>query len=509
MALLINSDLFYRETVDGDVVDLLPNPATELASSVNFIADLITQQSSLEDSASEQEVIMDTVEKYVALREENSAVAESIKIFGRQLGEELSRAYSVLKNDIAPHVTSLAKSIDIKSADILSAQSHNGSTVLADGTLVESRSTFDVVGWDAISSNSSLNTSLCQEYFGTDNIADINVGDGFTLQERLGGTNLWPIHEDTTNYLITTLTGALQANGVSSKMTPAEVIAAVLTCDTGYLTTIVAATRSCQYGAAINQCKYVLFNLKPALTVMDSLPLDISDELHDQIHNNLRVLNDMIGIATVVLIYIRNILANNKTLIITPAMVNEDMYEELRSAGSSPEEVGKYIAVEYPDSNRDESINIALSDMLAARDNVITLFEQHKESVEASKQVIIRRALITASAEILTDFGNHVCSNEKHVADTVRVTCQTLDQYNEVPMETVLYNFVISLLYSGSLVEAVYRKIGSKTQEVLEAVGSTTSEVLDITEAAALADIVAEYVVTKLFVTHDELNDNN
>lgn len=438
---------------------------------------------------------------------EHARCFDSIYSLVSTLVEKVGNTYNVLRHTIRPEVEALRTAIEEKTVALI--REDNQEAVLQEQA--EFKGNLPVLNWDVLIAPIGLNPEvICEAVSGL-------TGDDHITPDQSAITraaSMWipkmdPLvfHKDTTDDIIGRWIEKTGRVGDSTKLyyvltNPQEIAE-----EFGPLWTM---ANSGAWGAMSEKLNEVIPTYAPLIPAVKQIPLNVTDAMLEQLHNRFKVLEDtlvMCGFFAICLCaHFR------EATIIPPGFVNSAHLGELESNHLTNSDLAKYVKVMYTDENRDIPYNgITMAQILENRAAAETGWSQTQSSLAANANMIKLSYLVRAAGIVLTDYlantdasrlpdgwtiGEFVQKNTNEIS----VLTGRLNSSADNNLESLLYDFVITVHYPSTMVAVAHQMLGYeviKQLDISENLGSAETALIDYAVAVRL---ISSFLVKELCV---------
>ena len=506
----------------GDSLKTLPriyfNPdVAEIATAVNAIGDAIeirTEFSTGQNDETENAIARQVFESYdkLKLNPEFSSCFHPLSKLANNIGESIVGIFNLLRTSVRPEVEALRESVDARMAQLMDQE--NLTATVTPNT--EINTDYTIMDWDSIINSQggvAVLTSAISEYL-----------NGYT---PTAGMNDLTVLLNSSLLVIKDLaidpdTAADIQSRVSQRLSPTtdvqvvrdimELVTSPYAFDRLVASHLRAALTTTDYASLLIKLMSVIVDFYPVVEVFKSTPLNVSDELLDDIQNNIEVLKKFTTICAYLILVMRNHYSG--ALVIDAKMLNGDTVEEFTNAGGTFEDISKYLQAFYFSGKKNIPIpfrGIAGADIIEKKETANAEYTQMAQTHLLQASSIRHAVMARALKSVLTDHIQSASSSrmpeqmsidefyhsKKHL---VQRAMNRLDITEDQHLDNILYDFVLTLWYDGSMVKTAHELFGTEIIRQMEATSDLDSETLALVDARVAAAICANFLVKEILV---------
>ena len=513
----LNSTRFLISESFSELPELFFNSGvSEIATAVNAISDAIeirtAQSATGSKETQEHEIVMQVLDAYDRLKTnpEFGAHFHPLSKLANNVGETLVNVFNILKTSVRPEVEALRSSIEGQIRDLLEKE-NLGHLVTRQDAPSEN---FTVLDWDK-----TLNM-----FGGTSTIGD-------TVGEFMGGYNI----SFSMNDLTTILTGSFLNKPEFSlnQMTLDDIVRRAcekapagfdpnsikrvmqLITDSYAFNTLQAdllraAQTTNDFGALLNRLLEELAALYPAYVIVRATPMDVTEAVLEDIMKNLDALYRVLITAAFVLLILRKHYAN--ALVLNLTLINGDTAEQFDSDGGKFEDVAKYLFAFHITPNIPIPwTGIAASDILQKKEIANNEYTRVTQAQLMQATTIQQTYTARALKSVLTDYiqsadpsrlpeGMSIQRFYESKRGLVHSAAGRLNVSEDMHLDGVLYDFVLSLWYEGTMVKTAHELFGTEIVKQMEASSEMDTQTLALVDARVAAAICANFLVKEILV---------
>ena len=511
----MSSTRFLLSESFNELPDLFFNPAvTEISSAANAIGDAVElrmSSSSTSKENQEKEIVMQVFEAYDKLKEnpEFASHFHPLTRLSNSVGETLVNIFNILKTSVRPEVESLRESVEARIQDLLEKEKL--------GHLVnqqaEPSADFTVLDWDKV----------VNVLGGTSNIGEVVGGfmggypTTFSMNDLtaiLNGSVLekpeLQLHPDTFDDIVRRATekasNGLDTSNIRRVMQLITDQYAFNTLKTKLLRTAQTTT---DFGSLLDKLCQELAALYPAYELVRSTPMDVTEEVLEDIMKSLDVLYRVLMTAAFVLLIMRKHYVG--ALVLNPTTLNGDSVEEFYSNGGSFSDVAKYLFVFHSTPNIPVPFRgIPGAEILSKKEIAETEYtritQTHLAQASTIRQTYTARALRMVLNDYIQSADASRLPENMSIRDffavkrgLIETATSRLNISEDMHLDGVLYDFVLSLWYEGTMVKTAHDLFGSEIVRQMEASPEMDAATLALVDARVAAAICANFLVKEIF----------
>lgn len=513
----IQSNVFLpmlEDTLDT-LPDVLFNPGvTDIATAVNAIGDAMEVRlpmSNMDEKARASEIVRQVIETYDSLKScpEHVGCFLPLTQLSNNLGTNMINIFNILKSSVRPEVESLKESILGKTTALLEAENL--------GVLVtpnaEPSTDFFIVNWDQYVNRFGGVQSIIDAFkdltqYGSNlSITDIGIALD-SAKFRIEALQINPETEDDI------LRRVKERTADEFQRERVDQIYRLITDPylfNGFVVeTLSRSVSSNVYPPIINACIAAIEDIYPVVNIFKSTPLDVTEDLLGRIQSNIEVLLNVFHLIAYLLLVMRK--HYTEALIIDVKMINGDVLPNFESEGGSLKDVSIFLQVYYTS----KQIGVPFSgikgrEVLETKQDAAALYDQLTNAHLMQASTIKNGVIIRAAREIMAD---HIQSADPSrlpentsVEDffrikkpLIQIMLNRFDSGEDKHLENILYDFVLSLWYDGTMVQTAHELFGSEIVRQLEASSDIDNETLALVDARVAATICANFIMKEICV---------
>lgn len=500
----------------ADSLETLPDivfrgEVTDIATAVNALGDAIELrafQSNMEKSAMVKDTAGQVFRAYEDLKEnpEFASCFSSLNQLAGRMGETLVSIFNMLRTGVKPEVESLRQSIQDRMTDILRAKNYD---VLI-STDEKPSTDFEILDWDATMNKvggTEVILNAASEYMRSN--AGLSINDiRLLLDMNILDTKNIQVNAETEADIISRVmerAGSDRRNEVSSffqMLTSAYQFQSLLHSSLG------SSIGTNEYQAVLCNCISQLEGLYPIYEAFRKTPLDVSDDLLAEIQDNLSVFEKFFFVVAYLMLILRK--SYSGMPVIDFKRLNGDAMEEFDSAGGTKEDVAYYLAAFYTSKKRIIPYNgISISEILSGKDSAKSEYDRQAQSQLMQASTIRHTVMAEAMSTVLGAYiqaadpsrlpaDMSITMFTKLKMPLVQTAIHRLDISEDHHLDNILYDFVLTVWYDGTMVKTAHELFGAEIVRQMEASSELSSESLALVDAHVASAICATFLMNEI-----------
>lgn len=507
----------FRYLISGQLSDLpdlfFKSTVTEISTAVNALGDAIEirlPQSNMTDKAMETEVANQVFAAYDKLKEnpELGQYFSPLSKLANDLGVTIVNVFGILRTGVKPEVDALRESVLGRTTEILEQENYDV-LVSPNATL---STDFFIVNWDELVNKQggiSVVTDAMREYLkGYSTMASIN-DLRILISSQILTIRPFSINTDTAGDILDRVKNRLNDDVQKASVdTIFDLITDKYSFDKLVTNILGRAVASNEYGQILNSAIALLSDLYPVYEVFRTTPLDVTDEVLCDIQDNLTVLGKFFMSVAYLLLVMRQHFST--ALVVSDRMLNNDNLQTFGTDGGTMEDVAKYMRVFYETKNIPVPFNgIPGSEIIEMRERATEAYNQLTQTHLMQASTIRHSIMTRAIRDILSDYIRSADVSrlpaQMSIEDFYRVkqhlvqdASNRLDISEDHHLDNILYDFVLSLWYEGTMVKTAHSLFGTEIVRQMEATTELDNETLALVDARVAAAICANFIMTEI-----------
>ena len=485
----------------------------DLAQTVNTIGDLLElklpmESQDIKEANTKQYIAQQVMHQYDELKTcpQHTAVFSTLNKIASSIGDNISSVFQVLQTSVQPEVESLRDQIDEKTKALIREDGTNVA-LLQDASLntnfntISFTNTLDEFGGAEEISRAFHDTT---GYEATNNINDLLAGINI-LQLRIDEVALG-------DEAIADIVSRVKEK-VESRYSEEQIkeLLSILTVSYDFQA-FVAQHLSSVFHARL--CNVLCDNIacvktfEPLIETFRSTPFNLPDELLDQIHANIEVLNKVIVLMKYSILVFDKIFSN--TLIINETTLHQENMNAFLEAGGTKDDIAKFIFVYYTTKHlMVPDTGIAKDEVQQYKDKVEEEFASLNTSYQINADSLRRATLVRAARDVLQEYllntevtrlpegvsPEQFAQDHKYLVDKC---VNNLDVREDSHLENCLFTFIIELWHDHSVVRAAHELFGAETLRQLEVNPDLSDDQLQLIDARVAAALASKFVIENL-----------
>lgn len=260
-------------------------------------------------------------------------------------------------------------------------------------------------------------------------------------------------------------------------------------------------------GKALRGTCNVLAGIRPMLQIFKKTPLDITNEMNDQLHANLDKVENLFNLMGYALVATRKNFQN--AYLIDEDTVNGDQEEALEESGATPEDAQMMLDAMYKAPGLEVPLNgISVKAIAENKQQIRASYAKHAAALKSDAINVQQKAIVRAGMEVLSQYlestpesrlpqgltkEQFLKANLPHVQSHLGL----LNLNGDHSLNTMLYDFVLSTHYSETMAPELHRLLGKEVVEHLKLTPNMSSEDLLLVKVSAVAKMISEFIVDK------------
>lgn len=504
-------DFMFDETPWPHVV--FKSSLVDLAQAVNTIGDLLElklpmESKDIKEATTKQLIAQQVMHQYDELKTcpQHTAVFASLNKISSAIGDNIASVFQVLQTSVQPEVEALRDQINEKTSELIRQDGTNvallqDSAINANFNTVSFANTIDAFGGAAELSRAFHDTT---GYEATNNINDLFAGVSI-LQLRITEVGLG---EEAIEDIVKRVKEKVESRYSEDQI---KDLVSLVTVSYNFQSFVAQHLASIAHA---NLCNILLDNiatvtsLEPLIETLRSTPLNLPDEILDQIHANIETLNKAIVLMKYSVLIFDSIFKN--TLILNASTLHQENMNAFLEAGGTKDDIAKFIFVYYTTKNLViPDTGISKDEVQSYKSQVDQEFASLNTSYQINADALRRSTLVRAANDVLTDYLNNTeatrlpegVSAEQFAKDhkyLVDKCINNLDVREDSHLENCLFTFIIELWHDNTVVHAAHELFGAETLRQLEVNPNLTEDQLRLIDARVAAALAAEFVAKNL-----------
>lgn len=445
---------------------------------------------------------MKTDPKYELLFTPLSAMANN-------LGTSIVRTFNTLKTGVKPEVDSLKEQIEARMETILEEQDLTEDAL----PIPDPDGEFEVMDWNA-HLNKMGGSDIIEEEF--KEIAEIEPSEEPTdltvlsRSSKLKITSL-NIHPDMAATIRETFLSKA-TNELSRENLEAawKIVSDSFEFGTLSNALITKPINSTNYGPEASRIAGLIDTLWPALEVMKHTPLNIPENLLEDIHKNIDLAQKLLRCGGYSLMVMRKHWKD--ALVLDTKLLNADSLPSMEEFHLQNSDVFKHVKMLFEERKQMIPYNglmaKAIADDKDAVNNLYSTFEaEHVADASKIKYQATAKAMKDVLSTYLESTGpdklgsvsiqDFVRLHQNNVTATINKLNTTVDRN----MENLLYDFVLSTWYPGTMVEKANTYFGEEVVKQLELRDNLSENDLALIDARVAAKIASQFLASSVVLT--------
>ena len=489
--------------------------ATEIGAAVNTIGESIELRMALTnlDTENKARVIAEQVlNAYDGLKQcpEHRACFLPLSKLSSQIGAEITNVFTILRNNVRPEVDMLLEAINQKMQEYVTDENKE---IAINPEAKTNTAQMLVLDWDQMFSTFGGEEILADTY------KDLTKLDGtrgiVDLRELLamGVLTQNPIQlvDSAAQEVQGRILDALKSSDVETQ----EAVKAVynLITDPYDYSALVAHTlgelvRSNDYASAVTKIKDSLFYLRGVLQVYKVTPQNLSDTVNAQFVNNIQNVENLLYMMGYALVILRD--HYKDALIIDYKLLNGDQFQAYEENGGSMDDVVKFIHTLYEkpgipipmDGIDADKVKSVKNEVDEKYDSLLSSYTLQAASIKYNATVKAARDILNLyiqdTDESRLPEGVSAESFWRMKRPLVNNILNRYDTDEDSNLEVLLYDFVISMWYDGTMVRTVHEMFGREVIKQLEASQDIDNETVALMDATVASSVVAQFLMNSI-----------
>lgn len=502
---MLSKSVMYAPLLkDTELEDIeVKEDITDISNDFNTVVNTTADQ--CDGECDESNVDDQALSTYDAIKENevSSVMVGNLTMFARKLGRSLATADMILKTQVHPAVKKLMEDTENE----ISVQAKQNNVVLNDVDPIE-ESNVDMFDWKAHSHSEiseEVRSSVLRDKLNILNTDDV---ENKTVWMSLNHSNF-----DTTPFTLTDEAKAAYKQASAELHIDPSVVDTVLN-DLGnnvlrkLNAMFIAGNGSNNY----LECLYLadeLVDTYIAADLLRNIAIDVSDDYLAEIKAKFDDYVDCCILATIAVRTMRVMLRNSVIVMIRETghyTFNPDTLQDLENIGWTQADVCKYVYCRFKNQQL-PPYGVTLDDLnnAGSSDNAKAQFEKVRsdetQNANAMRLQLTRKAILTVfprtfkTLNLLEDGVEITPEDDININNEAVIAAGTVDNNDDLNLESLAYQFIIHLCYRNTLVDKLYYALSDEISEVSNDAGDLTDDDLATMKTSAYAKVVSRLLV--------------